>query len=52
MRDDPRTEVIAYSYYEWDCPLCDAVTREDSDPSGDDVECIDCGVVFSCQGSR
>jgi len=40
---DEELEAVAYSRYEWDCPACQEVNTEDHDPSGETIECGDCG---------
>lgn len=33
----------AYTRYEWDCGECGEVHEVDHDPTGETIECSDCG---------
>lgn len=45
-RDDNEAEhdetTIAYTRYEWDCPLCGCIHSVEADPSGSVLKCDDC----------
>lgn len=44
MSDEEMLEAVAHTRYEWDCPECQQVNTEESDPAGDTVQCSDCGI--------
>lgn len=43
MMEGDVNEATAYTKYEWDCPECSEVNSCESDPSGETLECDDCG---------
>lgn len=50
--DDDELSTVAYTRFEWDCPGCNAINSCESDPSGETVECEDCGAEVRIEGTR
>lgn len=50
--DEEADEAIAYMRAEWDCPLCATTNEEDHDPSGETLECEECGAKVRIQEMR
>ncbi|MCY1718472.1 hypothetical protein OVA26_16170 [Microbacterium sp. SL62] len=45
-------EAIAYTRYEWDCPVCSEVNEVDHDPQSETVSCGDCRTTVLIRETR
>lgn len=50
--DEEELEAVAHTRWEWDCPVCNEVNAEEHDPTGESVECADCGCTVRITESR
>lgn len=50
--DEDELEAVAHARWEWDCPDCSEVNTEEHDPTGETVECADCGSPVRITESR